>query len=42
MEHRRRLRRQGRDLDTPGTDLIWQVRVADGRMAEMWTYRSTT
>ncbi|AQZ66202.1 hypothetical protein BKM31_36325 [[Actinomadura] parvosata subsp. kistnae] len=33
--------RQGRDLNAPGTDLIWLVRVADGRMAEMWTYRST-
>lgn len=34
--------RQGQDLNTRGTDLIWLVRVADGQMAEMWTYRSTT
>lgn len=32
---------QGRDLSTPGTDMIWLVRVADGQMVEMWTYRST-
>jgi ketosteroid isomerase-like protein len=34
--------RQGPDLNTPGTGMIWLVRMADGQMAEMWTYRSTT
>ncbi|MFD1543774.1 ester cyclase [Nonomuraea guangzhouensis] len=34
--------RQGQDLSTPGTGMIWLVRMADGQMAEMWTYRSTT
>lgn len=33
--------RQGQDPNTPGTGMIWLVRMADGQMAEMWTYRST-
>ncbi|MET8140119.1 nuclear transport factor 2 family protein [Sphaerisporangium sp. NPDC005288] len=34
--------RRGQDLSTPGTGMIWLIRVEDEQMAEMWTYRSTT
>jgi len=30
---------QGSRPDTMDSHLIWRVRLADGRMAEMWTYR---
>jgi SnoaL-like domain len=30
------------DDSRPGTRLIWLIRMGQGRMAEMWTYRDTT
>jgi predicted ester cyclase len=34
--------RQGADPDAPASHLIWLVRLANGQLAEMWTYRRTT
>jgi ketosteroid isomerase-like protein len=32
----------GPDDSRPGTRLIWLIRMDQGRMAEMWTYRDTS
>lgn len=31
----------GRGQDADGTPLVWLIRVRDGLLAEMWTYRDT-
>ncbi|MEU6425514.1 nuclear transport factor 2 family protein [Microbispora sp. NPDC046973] len=31
----------GRGQDADGTPLVWLIRVQDGLLAEMWTYRGT-
>jgi predicted SnoaL-like aldol condensation-catalyzing enzyme len=32
---------RGSHASSPTSDLIWLIRLEDGRMAEMWTYRNT-
>jgi ketosteroid isomerase-like protein len=32
----------GPDEDQPASRLMWLIRMDDGRMAEMWTFRDTT